>query len=183
MRHSLPRRHIDIRLLPSLVPEAYRNETTRIVEPELSARITKLRNLINAGIVDQESSKNGSHSICPQFMLTILRVDSFLLLPPDEVIKSTCPFTLYAQIDPVEVSEELMEELEDEIQKPTGIWTIDIPKLSIGGVLISKECGVLYEVTNTEGLRSVLINIAVVHVGLRIDPFQVKDVFPQSYNL
>jgi len=80
-------------------------------------------------------------------------------LQSDEVIKSTCPFTLYAQIDWVEVSEALMQELEDEIQKPTGIWTVATPKLSIGGLLVSKECGVLYEVTNTEGLRSVLSDV------------------------
>jgi hypothetical protein len=46
-----------------------------------------------------------------------------------------------------------MQELESELQNPTGIWTIPTPKLSISGLLVSKECGILYEVKNTEGLR------------------------------
>lgn len=50
------RGHIDIRLLPSLVPESARNETAPIIEPELKARINKLKNLIDAGVVEQDSS-------------------------------------------------------------------------------------------------------------------------------
>jgi hypothetical protein len=49
-----------------------------------------------------------------------------------------------------------MRELEDELQNPTGISTVTTPKLSISGVLLSKECGILYEVTNSEGLRCVI---------------------------
>ncbi|KDR80565.1 hypothetical protein GALMADRAFT_61277 [Galerina marginata CBS 339.88] len=123
-------RQIDIRLLPSLVPEAARNETAQIVEPELQARINKLKNLIAAGIVDSEAPGT------------------------DEVAKTACPFTFYAQIHSVPVPEDLMQELEDELQNPTGIWTVPPPKLSISGVLLSKECGLLYEVKNSEGLRS-----------------------------
>jgi hypothetical protein len=54
------RRLIDIRLLPSLVPEFLRNDTTRIIEPELQARINKLKNLIDDGVIDAESSGNGT---------------------------------------------------------------------------------------------------------------------------
>ena len=46
-----------------------------------------------------------------------------------------------------------MRELEDELQHPTGISTVSTPKLSVSGVLLSKECGILYEITNSEGLR------------------------------
>jgi hypothetical protein len=46
-----------------------------------------------------------------------------------------------------------MRELEDELQNPTGISTVSTPKLSVSGVLLSKECGILYEITNSEGLR------------------------------
>ena len=46
-----------------------------------------------------------------------------------------------------------MQELEDELQNPTGISTVSTPKLSVSGILLSRECGVLYEVTNSEGLR------------------------------
>ncbi|KAF8074721.1 hypothetical protein FPV67DRAFT_1665468 [Lyophyllum atratum] len=121
-------RHIDIRLLPSLVPVSAKNETAVIIEPELTARINKLKNLIDAGIIDDSSSEE----------------------PP----KSTCPFEFFAQIHAVPVPEYLMQELEEEIQKPTGIWTIDAPKLSVTGLLLSRECGLMFEVTETEGLRS-----------------------------
>jgi transmembrane E3 ubiquitin-protein ligase len=73
----------------------------------------------------------------------------------DENSKSMCPFIFYAQIGPTGVPEALMQELEDELQKPTGVWTVDPPKLSVDGLLMSKECGIIYEVINTEGLRSV----------------------------
>jgi len=53
------RQHIDIRLLPSLVPESMRNDTAKIIEPELQARINKLKNLIDDGVIDTEASGNG----------------------------------------------------------------------------------------------------------------------------
>jgi hypothetical protein len=53
----MPRsRQIDIRLLPSLVPDNVRNETADIIAPELETRIAKLKNLIDAGIVDDSGS-------------------------------------------------------------------------------------------------------------------------------
>jgi len=73
----------------------------------------------------------------------------------EEAPKTTCSFTFHAQIHPVPVPEFFMQELEGELQNPTGIWTIPPPKLSIDGLLISKECGILFEITNTEGLRYV----------------------------
>lgn len=71
----------------------------------------------------------------------------------DDAAKVSCPFTFYAQIHPVPVPEYLMQELENELQSPTGISTVPPPKLSISAVLLSKECGILYEMKNTEGLR------------------------------
>lgn len=124
-----PGRRIDIRLLPSIVPEASRNETAAIIAPELSARITKLRNLIDAGILDQGSTS-------------------------DDSVKTSCPFQFFAHIHPAPVPDFLMKELEEELQNPTGISTITPPKLSITGVLVSKECGILYTLHDTEGLRS-----------------------------
>ncbi|KAG6852138.1 hypothetical protein C0991_002659 [Blastosporella zonata] len=121
--------NIDIRLLPSLVPTSSKNETALLIEPELKARIKKLKNLIDAGIIEQDTSN-------------------------DEPPKFTCPFTFYAQLHPVTVPEYLMQELEDEIQKPTGVWTITPPKLSANGLLVSKECGIMFEMNDTEGLRS-----------------------------
>ena len=52
-----------------------------------------------------------------------------------------------------------MKELEEEIQNPTGVSTVIPPKLSVNGVLVSKECGLLYAITDSEGLRFVLKSI------------------------
>ncbi|PPR03221.1 hypothetical protein CVT26_008069 [Gymnopilus dilepis] len=125
-----PGRRIDIRLLPSLVPEELRNETAQIIEPELRARIDKLKGLIDDGVIDSDSSSN------------------------DEGAKVSCQFTLHAQIHPVPVPDYLMQALENELQNPTGITTVPAPKLSISALLVSKECGIMYEMKNTEGLRS-----------------------------
>ncbi|KAL0955123.1 hypothetical protein HGRIS_004036 [Hohenbuehelia grisea] len=123
-------RHIDIRLLPSLVPDAHRNATAKIIAPELANRISKLKRLIDEGSIDSE------------------------LVTNDELPKSACPFALFAQLTPVHIPKRFMTELEEETQKPTGIWTVDPPKLSVDGLLLSKECGIMYEIVNTTGLRS-----------------------------
>ncbi|KAJ7890572.1 hypothetical protein B0H14DRAFT_3081695 [Mycena olivaceomarginata] len=113
--------------LPSIVPEEFRNETAQIVEPELASRITKLKNLIDAGIVEQEATS-------------------------DEGIKTSCPFSLYVALDLIKVPENLLREYEEEIQQPAGIWTIKPPPMSISGLLMSKECGILYEFHKAEGV-------------------------------
>jgi hypothetical protein len=155
------RRHIDIRLLPSLVPYSAKNETAHVIEPELTARITKLKKLIDGGVIDQDSS-------CKSPLLQRKSLVSLVTGPPPaDSPKSTCPFTFYAQLHYVDVPEDLMQELEEETQRPTGIWTVKPPKLSLTGLLISKECGVIYEVTNTEGLRYIVscerVRNAIVH--------------------
>jgi hypothetical protein len=51
---TFPSRHIDIRLLPSLVPNSAKNETAHVIQPELIMRINKLKKLIDAGVIDQD---------------------------------------------------------------------------------------------------------------------------------
>ena len=51
------RRNVDIRYLPVIVPEGVRNDTARVVRPELLSRIIKVKEMIDAGIVDQDSSQ------------------------------------------------------------------------------------------------------------------------------
>jgi len=46
-----------------------------------------------------------------------------------------------------------MQELESEIQHPTGISTVKPPKIVLSAVLLSKKCGILYEIHSTQGLR------------------------------
>ena len=48
-----------------------------------------------------------------------------------------------------------MQELEEEIQNPTGVSTVKAPPLTLNGLLISKECGLLYEFVETDSLRYV----------------------------
>ncbi|KAJ4479660.1 hypothetical protein C8J55DRAFT_74855 [Lentinula edodes] len=123
-----PNRAVDIRFLPSIVPEDSKNEIALLIEPELSSRIDKFKNLIDAGIIE----------------------DTLEDLPP----KTACPFNLYAQIDTMDVPAYVIEAHEEEIQRPTGIRTNLPTRLTMKSILISKECGVLYEISNMEGLRS-----------------------------
>ncbi|KAF7969695.1 hypothetical protein HWV62_26216 [Athelia sp. TMB] len=113
-------RNIDIRLLPSIVPPELQNTTAHAIVPQLESRITRLKNLIDAGIIDQDIQSAGRHQLL---------------------------------LDPTDVPSTLLQELEEETQKPTGKWTVPAPKLSVRGVVVSQECGLLYEMKNTTGLR------------------------------
>jgi hypothetical protein len=46
-----------------------------------------------------------------------------------------------------------MLELEQEILDPSGISTVDPPKMVLKGVLISKSCGILYHIDESTGQR------------------------------
>ena len=48
-----------------------------------------------------------------------------------------------------------MQELEEEIDNPTGITTVRAPEMKLSGVLISKNCGILYELPDIQGLKCV----------------------------
>jgi hypothetical protein len=72
----------------------------------------------------------------------------------DDDPKSTCPFTFHAQFHPVPIPDRLMQDLESEIQHPTGISTVKPPQLALSAVLLSKECGIAYEIHSTQALRS-----------------------------
>ncbi|KAF9219800.1 hypothetical protein BS17DRAFT_788799 [Gyrodon lividus] len=122
-------RHVDIRYLPAIVPESAQNETAHTIKPELLSRINKVKEMVDAGIIDQESS-GGSD------------------------IQNGCGFLVYAQIEPSKISGDVMHDLEDELQKPTGKWMADRPPLRMNGVLMSRECGLLYRLHDAEGLRS-----------------------------
>lgn len=115
--------------------------------------------MIDAGIIDQETQNGGTSNIQPDHLL-LYRCSYLFTHKTEESPKSTCPFVFYGQLEPSSVPEVLMQEFEEEVQRPTGRWTIPPPKLSVRGVLMSKECGVLYEVVNTEGLRCVLSRLS-----------------------
>lgn len=46
-----------------------------------------------------------------------------------------------------------MLELEQETFDPSGISTVDPPKMTLSGVLISPSCGILYHFDQSTGLR------------------------------
>ncbi|KAH9889041.1 hypothetical protein C8Q73DRAFT_737866 [Cubamyces lactineus] len=123
-------RTIDIRDLPALVPERFRNDSARAVETELKARIDKLKEKIDAGSFDQETSD------------------------ADDSPKTKCSFRLYAQLNATTIPKAMMDELEKEIDEPTGITTVRAPEMALEGVLLSQSCGILYEIKHVIGVQS-----------------------------
>ncbi|KAG8214982.1 hypothetical protein J3R82DRAFT_8385 [Butyriboletus roseoflavus] len=119
----------DIRYLPVIVPESVQNETARVIKPELLSRISKVKEMIDAGVVESDLPQ-GSHP------------------------ETGCGFVVHAQIEPSPISGNFMQDLEDELQKPTGQWTVKRPPLRLNGMLVSRECGLLYHLHDADGLRS-----------------------------
>ncbi|TFY77383.1 hypothetical protein EWM64_g6627, partial [Hericium alpestre] len=122
---------IDIRLIPSLVPESEQNHTAHLIIPELESRIKKLKDTLNSGSFDS---------------------DSFSL--SDDASRTNCRFSVYAQLAPTDIPWDAMRDLEEELQHPSGIATARRPKLALDSALLSKDCGILLEMGNTDGLRS-----------------------------
>ena len=60
-----------------------------------------------------------------------------------------------------------MKELEEEIEKPTGIWTVRPPELKLEGVLVSQDCGVLLRFKETTGLKYVSDHLSLTAVADR----------------
>lgn len=51
---KLHRRLLDIREVPSLVPDSHLNETAKLIEAELSNRIVKLKEKIDSGALETD---------------------------------------------------------------------------------------------------------------------------------
>ena len=49
-----------------------------------------------------------------------------------------------------------MDELESELEEPTGISTVRAPELSLEGVLLSQDCGIMYEINHGIGVQYVV---------------------------
>lgn len=63
---------------------------------------------------------------------------------------------LYAQVTPAPgVSQRVMQEVEVENQNPTGLGSV-LPKPPMGfkGVLLSPECGLLYTISDMDGVSA-----------------------------
>jgi len=96
-----------------------------------------------------------------------------------ETPRTTCPFQFFAQLDAVDMPEFFMKEYESEIQNPTGLRPLRPPKLSMKGVLVSKECGIMYEIGNVTSTRCV----RSYYTLCRAHPSQVKSFLPQDHQL
>ena len=57
--NPLIRRRVDLRNVPSLVPESHTNETAHAIKAELINRKSKLKERLDAGAVDQDTLNNG----------------------------------------------------------------------------------------------------------------------------
>jgi hypothetical protein len=55
----------DSYLLSSRKP--YQNQTARVIKPQLTARITRLKNMIDAGVIEQETQSSGSSTLHVSF--------------------------------------------------------------------------------------------------------------------
>ncbi len=49
---TLVRKHVDLRSLPSLVPPLFMNATAQAVNAELVARIRRLQDMIDSGVLE-----------------------------------------------------------------------------------------------------------------------------------
>lgn len=144
---TLTRRHVDVRDLPSLIPQSLVNATAQAIDAELFARISKLHDMIESGVVEIDSDNRKLLFFSSTKMLLSSCAE-------DEKPKTTCPFVLYGQLVPSPVPLHLMQELEAEMENPTGITTVSRPPLLVNVVMMSKECGILIEVREAEGLKS-----------------------------
>jgi transmembrane E3 ubiquitin-protein ligase len=64
-----------------------------------------------------------------------------------------CHFQLYGQLIPSPLSDYEMNRLESEMEKPTGVQTPSKPPLSMDAVLLSKNCGLIYQATHLKGTK------------------------------
>ncbi|KAH8111085.1 hypothetical protein DFH11DRAFT_1799176 [Phellopilus nigrolimitatus] len=108
-------RHVDVRDLPSLVPSQYMNATAQAVNAELLARIKRLQDMVESGVIEIDNQSS------------------------EESPKTTCPFILFGQLIPTSVPLDLMQELENEMENPTGITTVSRPELKMNAGLKSQR--------------------------------------------
>ncbi|EJD48179.1 hypothetical protein AURDEDRAFT_183534 [Auricularia subglabra TFB-10046 SS5] len=122
-------RQPDLRHILGLVPEDVRNSTGPVIDAELVQRIDRLRTMIaGSSLPDMDTT--------------------------DDSVVTTCPFSFQAQLHPAAVTARQMEELEGEMDQPTGITTVRRPPLLIDAVFVSPKCGIVLHLEKAKGLKS-----------------------------
>ncbi|KAJ7600140.1 hypothetical protein C8J56DRAFT_1037738 [Mycena floridula] len=153
-----PGRRIDIRLLSTLFPEQVQNGTANlIIELLARANLTSFNHAESLG----QNLYSGQRSV------------------------TTCSFEVYGQLTPVNISEEAMQELEYNLQKPTGLYTVKAPKLTANILLISPECHIIYHLVEAEGHRQAVHRFLSIKDSLRPDlqPFFVNSSIVSCFEL
>ncbi|KAI0069873.1 hypothetical protein K474DRAFT_1746897, partial [Panus rudis PR-1116 ss-1] len=122
----------DIRLLPLFAPEHRMNETAGVVDAELRSHISRLKEKIESGDIESGSED-------------------------DDGPKTKCSFALFGQLEPSQVPQHLMKELEEEIDNPTGISTITPPPL-----LMKRSQSLYRKITTYAGFAAIANAILLV---------------------
>lgn len=71
----------------------------------------------------------------------------------DGPAEANCHFQLYGQLSPAFISANGMQELENEMNEPTGIRLPSRPRLSMDTIALSKNCGIAIKANHLKGLK------------------------------
>jgi hypothetical protein len=75
--------------------------------------------------------------------------DTRLETEEDPLVK--CAFSFHGHMEPLHISQNIVDEYEREMKEPSGIPIPKLPPPSFDGILMSKECGILLELTKSSG--------------------------------
>jgi len=121
-------RFADLREASALVPSQRVNETGHVIEAELATRLARMQDKLKSGGLESDGS--------------------------DDSPLSKCSFKFFGQINCTHIPQQVMQEVEEEIDKPTGVSLAGPPPLTMQGVLVSRNCGILYELKEVTGVKS-----------------------------
>ncbi|KAG8681771.1 hypothetical protein FRC08_015406, partial [Ceratobasidium sp. 394] len=120
----------DLRQLSPLVPASFRNLTMYAIKDEMDRQIHTLQDRIkNPKAEGQAEDKNSI---------------------------TTCSFQLYAHIKPSNFPVDLMQELENETENPTGVRTVKRPRLQLDGLILSPDCAVALAFSEAVGMQATI---------------------------
>ena len=110
------------------------NETARAILPELQNRLAKMRKVLDEGKAPSSDSDDSTST-----------VESSL----------NCSFVIYGQIAPlpIPVSDAQRDELEKELDHPTGVSLPHVGPPKFSALMHSENCRLLLKVGEIEGLR------------------------------
>ena len=112
----------------------------QLIEEEMTVRIGRLKERIELGII--EDTSGGAFEYPTIHSVGYLTARH--LVRTEEGPVADCDFNFYGQIAHSDVSLLKLQEVESEIDHPTGISTVHQPKMQLKGVLMSKNCAMVY---------------------------------------